>query len=400
MPAIVFSDISKKYEIGLRLGSLRDNIPMILKRLVGKKPRREYILALRDVSFEVDRGEALGIIGPNGAGKTTILKLLSNVTKATAGTIETEGRVSALIELGAGFHPDLTGRENIYLNGSILGLKRREIEERFDEIVAFSELEKFIDTPVKYYSSGMYVRLGFSVAAHINPDILLIDEVLAVGDMSFKRKCLKRMDELRGNDTTIVFVSHDLRSVETVCKRAIFLLNGEVISEGDVRDVITAYQKYDMERVKSIRDKADTSKIPEEVFISGVHFIGRDGNECGMFYSGEKITVRVDYIAPKKIESPIFVIRVERTDGLVCFIVRTRHSGIVMNDIKGKGYFEAEFGELSLNAGIYNMQVAVKDSRDILVYGSSYKSFKVLIREVDFGANAGIYFPEVKWRQS
>ena len=166
---------------------------MMLKGLVGKRPKRESIWAVKDLSFEVKRGEALGIIGPNGSGKTTVLKLLSNVTKQTSGTIVTEGRVSALIELGAGFHPDLSGRENVYLNGSILGLKKSEIDKKFDAIVAFSGIEKFIDTPVKYYSSGMYVRLGFSVAAHVDPDILLIDEVLAVGDMIFQKKCVEKI---------------------------------------------------------------------------------------------------------------------------------------------------------------------------------------------------------------
>lgn len=213
MIAISFNNISKKYEIGLRLGSLRDNIPMMLKGLVGKRPKRDSIWAVKDLSFEVKRGEALGIIGPNGSGKTTVLKLLSNVTKQTSGTIVTEGRVSALIELGAGFHPDLTGRENVYLNGSILGLKKSEIDKKFDAIVAFSGIEKFIDTPVKYYSSGMYVRLGFSVAAHVDPDILLIDEVLSVGDMIFQKKCVEKMKEVRESDKAIVFVSHNIYMV-------------------------------------------------------------------------------------------------------------------------------------------------------------------------------------------
>ncbi len=372
---------------------------MMLKRLIGRKLKRDYIWALKDVNFEVERGEALGIMGPNGAGKTTILKLLSSITKPTSGTIKTDGRVSALIELGAGFHPDLTGRENIYLNGAILGLKKREIDERFDDIVAFSELEKFIDTPVKYYSSGMHVRLGFSVAAHINPDILLIDEVLAVGDMSFKRKSLNKMTELRNNDTTIVFVSHNLRSIEIMCKEAIFLVKGNIISRGNVRDVVTAYQKYDMERINYTRSKLDTSDIPNEVFITDIHFMDRNGNECDTLYSGEKVVVRIDYFAPKRIEKPVVAMKVERADGLICFLVRTRHSGIVMENIEGDGYIDAEFENFNLNAGSYNMLVFVNDSKDMLLYGSCNKSFRVLNRDVDFGVNSGIYFPCVKWKQ-
>lgn len=373
---------------------------MMLKGLVGKRPKRESIWAVKDLSFEVKRGEALGIIGPNGSGKTTVLKLLSNVTKQTSGTIVTEGRVSALIELGAGFHPDLSGRENVYLNGSILGLKKSEIDKKFDAIVAFSGIEKFIDTPVKYYSSGMYVRLGFSVAAHVDPDILLIDEVLAVGDMAFKRKSFRKMTELRNNtDTTIVFVSHDLRSVETVCKNTIFLLDGKSISYGTTADIIMDYQNYELDKFQDVTLKTKEMSEKEDVFIKEILLLDEQGRARDTFFSGEKVTVRVKYLAPIKVKSPIFVIRVERRDGLACFIVRSRHTRVITRDIAGEGYFEAEFNPINLNAGIYNLQAAIKDSRDILVHAGKTRSFKVLLQQVDFGANTGIYFPEVKWKQ-
>src|SRR6476620_4171340 len=204
--------------------------------------RKEDFWALKDVSFEVPRGQALGIIGHNGAGKSTILKLLSRITTPTNGEIMINGRLSALIEVGSGFHPELTGRENVYLNGSILGMMRREITQKLDSIVEFAELRQFIDTPVKRYSSGMYVRLGFSIAAHLDPDILLLDEVLAVGDAAFQRKCIDRITELKKNGTTIVFISHDLRAVHQLCDRVILLKKGVIAADGDPVETIALYQ--------------------------------------------------------------------------------------------------------------------------------------------------------------
>src|SRR6187397_2762101 len=203
-------DISKKYRI--RRETDAGARSSVLAKLLSIRRRKEDFWALKQINFEVPRGEALGIIGHNGAGKSTILKLLSRITTPTTGEIMINGRLSALIEVGSGFHPELTGRENIYLNGSILGMLRREITKKLDRIVDFAELRQFIDTPVKRYSSGMYVRLGFSIAAHLDPDILLLDEVLAVGDASFQRKCIQRITELKKNGTTIVFISHDLRA--------------------------------------------------------------------------------------------------------------------------------------------------------------------------------------------
>jgi lipopolysaccharide transport system ATP-binding protein len=226
--------------------SLRDLVPAVGRRLFRREPAsnalkpREF-WALQDVSFEVRRGEAFGIIGSNGAGKSTILKLITGITRPTRGTVRAHGRLSALIEVSAGFHPDLTGRENIYLNGTILGMTRAEIRQRFDAIVAFSELEEFLDTPVKRYSSGMYARLGFSVAVHVEPEILIVDEVLSVGDYLFQEKCLERMREIMAGDATIVFVSHNIRAVATLCERSLLLDHGRVAQIGTSNEVIKAY---------------------------------------------------------------------------------------------------------------------------------------------------------------
>jgi lipopolysaccharide transport system ATP-binding protein len=250
--------------------------------------RKEDFWALKDVSFEVRRGEALGIIGHNGAGKSTILKLLSRITTPSAGEIMINGRLSALIEVGSGFHPELTGRENIYLNGSILGMLRRDITQQFDSIVNFAELRQFIDTPAKRYSSGMYVRLGFSIAAHLNPDILLLDEVLAVGDAAFQQKCIERVLELKERGTTIVFISHDLRAVQKLCNRVILLRKGRIEADGDPAETIALYQSAS--HLPAQTESELGRKPTGEAVITSLMFYDDDGNECLSFETGKPLT--------------------------------------------------------------------------------------------------------------
>ena len=243
--ALEVQGVSKRFRRGEKHSSLRDLLPALTRKFLrsGPAPARESqgFLALDDVTFQVNRGEAFGIIGGNGAGKSTILKLLTGIMQPTSGKIRIAGRVSALIEVGAGFHRDLTGRENVFMNGAILGLSRQEIEKRFDAIVAFSGLEEFIDTPVKRYSSGMFARLGFSVAAHVDPDVLLVDEVLSVGDYVFQRKCVERMNAVIASGVTIVFVSHNLRELANLCPRSLLLEKGRLQMIGPTEDVIRTY---------------------------------------------------------------------------------------------------------------------------------------------------------------
>ena len=244
--AIEADRLSKRYRIGqlqAAYGTLRESLGRTAKRLVGAEQRhhRDEIWALRDVSFRIDEGEVLGVIGRNGAGKSTLLKVLTRITTPTSGRAIIRGRVGSLLEVGTGFHPELTGRENIFLNGSILGMKRREIQRKLDEIVDFSGIEKFIDTPVKRYSSGMYVRLAFSVAAHLEPEILLVDEVLAVGDAEFQRRCLGRMEDLGGSGRTVLFVSHNMQAINQLCDRAILLDGGNIVEDGESSEVVTRY---------------------------------------------------------------------------------------------------------------------------------------------------------------
>ena len=243
--ALRLDGVYKKFRKGELYDSLRDLIPALAARMLrgpssGALAPREF-WALQDVSFSVEPGEAFGIIGSNGAGKSTILKVLSGIMRPTRGTLHVKGRLSALIEVSAGFHPDLTGRENIYLNGTILGMTRAEIKRRFDAIVAFSELEEFLDTPVKRYSSGMFARLGFAVAAHVEPDILIVDEVLSVGDYLFQQKCFQRMNEVMSGGATVVFISHNLRAVSLLCERSLLLERGRVVTMGPSHEVIKAY---------------------------------------------------------------------------------------------------------------------------------------------------------------
>src|SRR5436853_417149 len=232
-----FNQVSKRYHIQQE-EEFDPACPVWLRKVKSWRPRQQEFSALREVSFVVERGEALGIIGHNGAGKSTILKLLSGITTPSAGEITINGRLAALIEVGSGFHPDLTGRENVFLNGSILGMRRREIAARLDSIIDFAGVRDFIDVPVKRYSSGMYVRLGFSIAAHLDPGILLLDEVLAVGDAGFQEKCLQRIAQMRDAGITIVFISHDLGAVERLCDRVLLMQKGEIIAGGNAREIV------------------------------------------------------------------------------------------------------------------------------------------------------------------
>ncbi|HYP27183.1 MAG TPA: ABC transporter ATP-binding protein [Blastocatellia bacterium] len=253
-PIIKVENLSKRYHIGtspahrgaLRYATLRESLARVasapIRRLArGGRSGDETIWALKDVTFNVLPSEVVGIIGANGSGKSTLLKVLSRITDPTTGRVELYGRVASLLEVGTGFHPDLTGKENIYLNGAVLGMKRREIARKFDEIVAFAEIDKFLDTSVKYYSSGMYVRLAFAVAAHLDPDILIVDEVLAVGDASFQKKCLGKMDDVTKSGRTVLFVSHGMEMIAQLCQRTILMKDGRVSKVGPSREVIDHY---------------------------------------------------------------------------------------------------------------------------------------------------------------
>jgi lipopolysaccharide transport system ATP-binding protein len=264
----------------------------------GKNDEKDVIWALKDVSFEVTEGEVLGIIGRNGAGKTTLLKILSRITEPSSGSVEVHGRLSSLLEVGTGFHPELTGRENIFLNGAILGMRKKEIERKFDDIVNFSEIGQFIDTPVKRYSSGMYVRLAFAVAAHLEPEVLLVDEVLAVGDIAFQRKCLGKMEDIAKGGRTVLFISHNMGAIRSLCGSAIWLDDGQIVERGPTDDVVRDYEKH------MIRQFSDSSSVierkPEDIKNKGfyarkIEMLNARGAHLNIFSYNDRLTLIVDF---------------------------------------------------------------------------------------------------------
>jgi lipopolysaccharide transport system ATP-binding protein len=295
--ALRMEHVYKKFRKGEVFNSLRDLIPALTGRMfqpqdLAGDDQREF-WALRDVSFEVKHGEAFGIIGQNGAGKSTILKILSRIMKPTKGSMVVNGRLSALLEVSAGFHPELTGRENIFLNGTILGMNRREIESKLGQIISFSELEEFIDTPVKRYSSGMYARLGFSVAAHVDPEVLIVDEVLSVGDHMFQQRCMERMSSILKGGTTVLFVSHNLKAVSELCSRSMLLSKGEVAAIGETDSVVRHYLKD----AKEARP-GDESK---PVYVSQVKVSDETG-ERSTFESGQTVWIDIEVTARERVQ--------------------------------------------------------------------------------------------------
>ena len=358
---IEFDHVSKCYKLGKGLPSLRE----ALSGMFQASPAKLH-WAVKDVSFALKAGEAMGIIGPNGAGKTTILKLLSKVSFPTSGEICVKGRMSALIELGAGFHPDLTGRENVYLNGAILGMRREEIRDRFDRIVDFAGIGKFLDTPVKRYSSGMYARLGFAIAAHVDPEVLLVDEVLAVGDYAFQQKCHARMAELRRNGTSLILVAHNLEAIRQVCDRGMVMYRGENVYQGSAAEAVITYSDI-------LRKAARESQVeaPSEGGLSGrvmtfdaeiqkVTLVDEQRQPVSVVRSGNEVTVCVDVLFHKAAQSPIFSFTVRTPDGRVIYDTTTRWQNLETPDYAAGEQCRVEFVvQMALLDGEYEIGVDV-----------------------------------------
>jgi lipopolysaccharide transport system ATP-binding protein len=364
--AIEFAHVSKYFT--LRHERPRSFQEMALQLLHLKPPRRgEKYWILQDVSFAVKHGEILGLIGPNGAGKSSILKLISRIIKPTSGRIGVHGRLSALLELGAGFHPDLTGRENVFLNASILGIPRQTIKERFDDIVGFAELERFIDVPVRHYSSGMYMRLGFSVAVYTDPEILLVDEVLAVGDQAFQGRCLDKIQELVRAGVSILFVSHDMKTVRSLCDRVIWLDAGHIRAEGNPEDVVNAYvgglTEAELAEVTACRGRLSDGRRfgSREVQITEISLLDDQGNERYVFESGESLTIRIAYRCQKPVKRPVFGLAIFRTDGWHINGPNTRFSDYPIDEIRGSGYVDYRIDVLPLLGGAYQLAVSIYD---------------------------------------
>ncbi len=368
--AVVVDDVSKRFRLySERNQSLKATI------LNRGRSRFEEFWALENVSFEIEQGETFGLIGENGSGKSTMLKCLSKILRPDAGSIQVNGRVSALLELGAGFHPELSGRENVFLNASILGMSKREVERRFDEIVEFAGLERFIDTPVKNYSSGMYVRLGFSVAVQAEPEVLLIDEVLAVGDEQFQRRCNERLSELRHSGATIVVVSHALGSVRNICDRVAWLEHGRLREIGKASEVIDEY--LDEVAVDREGPPVEGSRWGSgEATIDHLELIGASGAPVKRFDTGDDIRIRLHYLAEEDIPSPVFGIAVHTADGFHVTGPNTREAGVTVDRLSGKGVVDLVVDRCMLLPGTYDLSAAVTDHEALHIYDYRHRALR------------------------
>ena len=361
--AVRVDHLSKRYRIGERerYRALRDVLADAVKaplRMATRSHKDNSIWALRDVSIDIAPGEVVGIIGHNGAGKSTLLKILSRITEPTEGRAEVRGRVGSLLEVGTGFHPELTGRENIYLNGAILGMKRAEIARRFDEMVAFAEVERFIDTPVKRYSSGMYLRLAFAVAAHLEPEILLVDEVLAVGDAAFQKKCLGRMSDVAREGRTVLFVSHNLPSIEKLCQKVFVIDGGQLVMQGDPVTCIAAYLGARTEPKPAV----DLTGVPRldprltPVFTS-LDLLDLEGNPVSAVGCGEPLEFNLAYSAPDEITNPSFGLIISNGMGTPLFFLQTRTQLGLWHRAPAMGRIVCRLDEVPLVPGEYLLTI-------------------------------------------
>jgi len=408
--AIEFYEVWKKFQKGEKFDSLRDSIPNFFKNLTHKNENtalgQQEFWAVKDVNFNIPQGSVVGVMGPNGAGKSTILKLLSGIMSPTKGKMTINGRLSALIEVTAGFHPELTGRENVYLNGTILGMKRREIDRKFDEIVAFSEVEDFIDTPVKRYSSGMYSRLGFSVAVHMDPEIFIVDEVLSVGDIAFQSKCAQKMREILSGGATILLVSHQISLIQSLCKRVLLLNHGELIKDGPTDEIIPYYQnitfkKNEEEFRHKVKAEQGKVKVKQDLLveITSVDLYGKDLKLKEEFAAGEDFEIKIDYDIKQEIDDPIVIVEIIRSDSLLCCSLNSKESGLSLGRVLGRASIRVIFKELNLAPGIYLTKVSFWEKDMIhpyIVYNSS------VIRVTAVQKNAvtnSVFLPKVIWQK-
>lgn len=372
----------------------------------------ELVAALDNVSFKVEKGTTFGVIGENGSGKSTLLKVITGITKPTSGSVRVDGKISALIELGAGFHPEISGRENVFINGIMLGLSKKEITEKFENIVRFAELEEFIDAPVKTYSSGMHMRLGFSIAINVNPDILLIDEVLAVGDASFVPKCLDRIDDFRRRKKTILFVSHDLSTVEKICDRVIWLKHGKIQTMGEPKRVVDAYiqdvaekQEEDFERrqqeveaeEKFEEERRENRWGKREIEIKKVRLKGLDGTEKHVYSPDEGMVIEMDVLAYSQIKDFAFGIGIYNPKGICCYGTNTQLEEFKAQSVEGEGQVVCQIEKLGLINGTYYLDVAIH-KKDGYPYDYHRNLYSFLISSTK--KDVGILRPKHSWKFS
>jgi lipopolysaccharide transport system ATP-binding protein len=409
-PSISVENLSKRYELGAlqEETQLRAQIARLLRAPFGKRRPREVLWALSDVSFTVEPGEVVGIIGRNGAGKSTLLKILAKITYPTSGRVKARGRVAALLEVGAGFHEELTGRENIYLNGSIMGMRKREVDAKLEAIVEFSGLRRFIDTPIKRYSSGMRSRLGFAVAAHLDPDVLIVDEVLAVGDADFQKKCLSAMHELRGGGRTVLFVSHNMAAVENLCSRGIWLAQGKVQLDGPAAKVIETYLSSFASAESASADLANVADRSGsgEIRFTRVEFRSTGGEVQTVTRSGRSVVIRLHYHANEPIVRANFALRLYTELGTLVTATSTwLHALDIPLVPAGEGYVDLEIDALNLMPGRYYLSLRLASVIEQRMYDALEHAVYLDIEEAPiYGQSRRIdsrfglvFFPQ-RWR--
>jgi ABC-2 type transport system ATP-binding protein len=330
----------------------------------GRRARYEEFWALRDVEFEIPEGSTFAIIGENGSGKSTLLKCMARILRPDSGEIRSRGKISALLELGAGFHPELSGRENVYLNGSILGLSKKQLDARFDDIVSFAGIEQFIDAPVKNYSSGMYVRLGFSVAINVDPDILLIDEVLAVGDAEFQQRCMEKVDELRLAGKTIVIVTHGLGSVRHLCDQAVLLEHGRVRQIGTAPEVIDGYIEGVFARTTAAAAESEQGVRwgSGEIRLTAVEIVDAQQHAVKVVRTGDNVMIRLRFTTSEPVERPVFGLAIQRLDGMEVAGPNTLEAGAIPEKLEGSGHVDLRIPRLMLVPGTYDIRATVENA--------------------------------------
>lgn len=373
MLALKVENLSKQYRLGeIGTGTLSHDLNRLWARLRGKedpfaqigvandrtqKSNSDYVWALRDINFEVEQGDAVGIIGRNGAGKSTLLKILSRTTLPTTGSVKMKGRIASLLEVGTGFHPEMTGRENIYQNGALLGMTRHEIARKFDEIVDFSGCEAYIDTPVKRYSSGMYVRLAFAVAAHLESEILIVDEVLAVGDAEFQKKCLGKMNDVaKGEGRTVLFVSHNMTAVKSLCNKGVLLQNGQLILNDTIDHTIEKYHEVYKEQVNYFPKNRIISKGNKNIVFTNVSFLDKNENYVNYLTNGEKVYIEIDFETKSKIHKNVFFwLQIRKYGELICTLSNDLNDDLFT--VSGQKKIRCRIDKLPLFEGIYTLSL-------------------------------------------
>ena len=379
--AVEVTDVSKMFKL------YHENVKSLKEKVLFFRRRGyEEFWALKDIDVKVEEGDTLGLIGANGSGKSTLLKCITKILYPTKGRITTQGSIAALLELGAGFQADLTGRENVYLNASILGFSQKEVDKKFDDIVAFAELERFIDNHVRNYSSGMYVRLGFAVAINVDPDILIIDEVLAVGDEAFQRKCLDRISEIQASGKTIIFVTHNVDVTQEICNRVIMLDQGSIVKDGSPREVVPVYHKA-MESHEESAERGD-----RRVVVTGAELLNGEGNPAAEFNTGESLKIRVSYNAAEPVEDPVFGFSIDDYRGFTAYGTNTSLKGIELGTVTGEGVIEFDLKALPMLEGRYFVSLSVhsRDERTVYHWLDRYATFDMHSQMNDVGL---LYIP-------